>query len=107
VKARTAWLLGGLGAAVAALRARRRPAPAPPALERPGPDPRAEQLREKLAESRAAVDELERERVEDAETPVDEAVPAPTDESVEERRKQVHERGKATARKMRTQPTDE
>jgi hypothetical protein len=116
VKPRTAWLLGGLGAAAAALGLRRRPEPVPPAREL-GPDPRAAQLREKLEESRAAVEELERERAEDGETPVDEAVPAadpePEEEpeadasSVEERRRRVHERGRATARKMRKQPGDE
>lgn len=87
VRARTAWL-GALGVAGAAVvRAlRRQPAPAPT------PDPRAEELRAKLEESRAVVDE--REEFESAETPVDEA-------EVEDRRKAVHERGRAAAKQMR------
>ena len=87
VRARTAWLgaLGVAGAAVARA-LRRTPAPAP------GADPRAEELREKLEESRAVVDE--REEFEAAETPVDEA-------EVDDRRRSVHERGRAAAEQMR------
>ena len=62
----------------------------------PGPDPRAEDLRRKLAESRAIVEE--REEFEAAETPVDKAEPAP---GLDERRRRVHERARGTARKMR------
>jgi hypothetical protein len=88
VRARTAWL-GALGVAGAAVvRAlRRRPAPAPPVS-----DPRADELRQKLDESRAVVDE--REEFESAETPVDEA-------EVDDRRRSVHERGRAAAEQMR------
>jgi len=87
VRARTAWL-GAIGVAGAAVvRAlRRKPLPAP------APDPRAEELRLKLDESRAVVDE--REEFESAETPVDEA-------EVDDRRRAVHERGKAAADQMR------
>jgi hypothetical protein len=87
VRARTAWLgaLGVAGAAVARA-LRRKPLPAP------APDPRAEELRQKLDESRAVVDE--REEFESAETPVDEA-------EVDDRRKAVHERGRAAAEQMR------
>jgi hypothetical protein len=103
VKARLAWLAGGIGVgAAAAYRALRgHPASAPPPVEEQ-PDPRAEELRQKLAEARAAVDE--REEFEAAETPVDQAPdpepePEPTD--VDERRRRVHERARASARKMR------
>ena len=87
VRARTAWL-GAIGVAgAAAVRVlRRKPAPAPM------PDSRAEELRRKLDESRPLVDE--REEFESAETPVDEA-------EVDDRRKAVHERGRAAADKMR------
>jgi len=67
------------------------PAPTPP-----GPDQRAEELRRKLAESRAIVEE--RDEFEAAETPVDKAEPAP---GLDERRRRVHERARGTARKMR------
>jgi hypothetical protein len=87
VRARTAWL-GAIGVAGAAVvRAfRRKPVPSPAA------DPRAEELRQKLEESRAVVDE--REEFESAETPVDQA-------EVDDRRRAVHERGRAAADHMR------
>jgi len=88
VRARTAWLgaIGVAGAAVVrALRCR------PTALP-PPPDPRADELRQRLDESRALVDE--REEFESAETPVDEA-------EVDDRRRAVHERGRAAADQMR------
>jgi hypothetical protein len=64
----------------------RRAAPAPEL------DPRAEALRAKLAESREVVGE--REEFEAAETPVDEADP-------DERRRRVHEAGRAAVEEMR------
>jgi hypothetical protein len=82
-----------------ALTSRRRgtaPLPAPPA-----PDPRAEELRRKLAESRAIVEE--REEFESAETPVDRVEAAP---ELDERRRRVHERARGTARKMRETGAD-
>jgi hypothetical protein len=90
--ARTAWLAGAAGAAIAAYRRMRR-APAPPA---PVEDPRAAELRERLEESRAVVDE--RAEFESAETPVDQVE---SDSSPEDRRRAVHERGRAAAEKMR------
>jgi hypothetical protein len=87
VRARTAWL-GALGVAGAAVvRAfRRKPVSAP------APDPRAQDLRRKLEESRAVVDE--REEFESAETPIDQA-------ELDDRRRAVHERGRAAAEQMR------
>ena len=65
----------------------------------PGEDPRAEELRQKLDESRAVVDE--RDEFEAGETPVDQADP---DAAVEDRRQSVHERGRAAAEQMRHKP---
>ena len=61
------------------------------------PDPRAEELRRKLDESRSMVEE--REEFEGAELPVDRAEPAPEDP--ESRRRAVHEAGRATIEQMR------
>jgi hypothetical protein len=60
------------------------------------PDPRAEELREKLAESRAIV--AEREEFEAAETTVDKAEPLADPEA---RRRAVHESARAAAERMR------
>ena len=62
------------------------------------PDPRALELRRKLAESRELVDE--RAEFEAGETPVDEA------EDVDEKRRRVHERGRAAADEMRRAPDE-
>jgi hypothetical protein len=88
-----AWVLGAFAAA--GLLRRRRQSPAP-ADEDSGPDPRAEELRSKLAESRSIVDE--REEFESAETTVDEAE-APGDPEL--RRRAVHEAGRDAAERMR------
>jgi hypothetical protein len=61
------------------------------------PDPRAEELRRKLADSRAVV--AEREEFEAGELTVDRAEPAPEDP--ESRRRSVHEVGRATVEQMR------
>ncbi len=101
---RAAIIAGGVAAAAAVAYGllRRRPGtPAPVAApeEPAGPDPRAEALRSKLAASRELADE--REAFEEAETPVDEAVAAESDEDVAERRRALHERGRAAADEMR------
>jgi hypothetical protein len=87
-----AWLLGALAAAGLLRRRKQAPAPEPEA----GPDPRAEELRRKLAESRTIVEE--REEFEAAETTVDQAH-AP--DGPETRRHAVHEAGRAAAERMR------
>jgi hypothetical protein len=107
VRPRLAWVSGLLGGlALVRLLGRRREAgsapvyapPPPRAPELPEePDRRAEDLRRKLAEARALDDE--RERFESGETPVDEAEPAA---DPVERRKRVHEEGRAAADRMRT-----
>ena len=60
-------------------------------------DPRAEELRRRLTEARALVGEQEADAV--AEIPVDRAEPGPA--NVDERRRAVHERGRAVAERMR------
>jgi hypothetical protein len=72
------------------------PAPAPEAESDFESDPRAEELRRRLQESRAIVDE--RAAFEEAETPVDAVEPA---EDPGERRRRVHEEGRAAAERMR------
>jgi MYXO-CTERM domain-containing protein len=88
MKHRFAWLLGGF--ALFGFLRRRREAP----LEL---DPRADELRRKLAESRAMVEE--RDEFEAAEVTVDLAEPASADP--ESRRRAVHEAGLATVERMR------
>jgi len=60
-------------------------------------DPRAEELRQKLAESRSMV--AERDEFESAELTVDLAEPAPEDP--ESRRRSVHDAGRAAVEQMR------
>ena len=85
------------GAAVAAgvayrfVRRRQAPAPAPEA----GSDPRAEALRQKLAESRDVLSEQE--DFEGGETPIDAVEDV---EDIDERRRSVHERGRETLEGM-------
>jgi hypothetical protein len=85
---RAAWIAGAVGAAGMAYRALRRK-PAPDA------DPRADELRRKLDDSKQLVDE--REEFESGETTVDEV----DAETLEGKRAAVHERGHAAAREMR------
>lgn len=92
MRSRLAWMVAGFGlAAAAASRFLRRETPSPAQPEEP--DPRAGELRERIAESRVVVDE--RDAFEEAETPVDKA-PDP-----QARRREVHERGRAAIDRMR------
>lgn len=86
-------LLGGLALVRAWFARRPRALPA----EAPEPDPRADELRRRLEESRALVEE--REDFESGETPVDAADPGEADP--EARRRSVHERGRSTVDEMR------
>ena len=86
-----AWLLGGF-ALFGFLRRRQQP----PAQPDEAVDPRADELRRRLAESRAILEE--REEFESAETPIDQADPL---EDPETRRRTVHESGRAAAERMR------
>ncbi len=85
-----AWMLGGF--AVFGFLRRRREVPAPSV------DPRAEELRRKLAESRSILGE--REEFEAAEGTVDLAEPAAEDP--ESRRRAVHEAAHDTVQRMRS-----
>jgi len=87
-----AWLSGALGGFALYRWLTREPARAVEA----GPDPRAAELRAKLEESRALVDE--RDEFEAGETTVDEAEPAA---DPEERRRRVHEQGRSAVDEMR------
>jgi hypothetical protein len=97
-------LLGWLGAAFGGLalyRVLARPHPHAAQFEAPFDPPvedsRAEELRRKLAESRALVEE--REAFEEGEVTVDRADPAAA--GPDERRREVHEHGRAAADEMR------
>ena len=99
---RLAFLTGGIALAAAAFwrKLRRRP----PGWVEPVPvDPRAEELRQRLADSRPVVEE--REEFEATETPVDtvEAVP----EDPETRRRAVHAEGRSTVERMNAPRRDE
>jgi MYXO-CTERM domain-containing protein len=85
-----AWMLGGF--AVFGFLRRRREVPS-------GPDPRADELRRKLAESRSIVEE--RDEFEAAEVTVDRAEPA---EDPASRRRAVHDAGRAAVERMRADP---
>jgi len=86
-------LAAGAGLAGVVL-ARRRFGPPVPARTA---DDRAAELRQKLDESRALA--AEREEFESGETPIDRAEPAA--ETVDERRRRVHEQGRAAMDEMR------
>ena len=92
---RLAWVAGALGAAGMAYRTLRN---RPSAHAEPAADPRADELRRKLDESKPIVDE--RDEFEAGETPVDET------ESLEGKRAAVHARARAAADEMRG-PTPE
>ena len=94
MKARLAFLAGGVAAAGAAVHRFFRRAPAPGAAA----DARADELRAKLAESRAVVDD--REEFDSAETSVDEADEA-VPPALGDRRRAVHGRGRHVAEEMR------
>ena len=96
-----AWISGALGGlALYRLLTRRRPAEAERA---PVADERAEELRRKLDESRALVEE--RDEFEGGELTVDRAEPGPPN-APDERRREVHERARAAAERMRDAPAE-
>ena len=92
MRSRFAWLVAGLGAVAAAARLLKRPPARAVDAHEPESDPRAEDLRRRIDESRGLEDD--REEFESAETPVDAADP-------ETRRRHVHERGRAAVEQMR------
>ncbi|HEX3226182.1 MAG TPA: hypothetical protein VHQ89_08800 [Gaiellaceae bacterium] len=86
MKRLTAWLTGVAGGVAAARIFRRPPAPAHVVVHEPDP---AEELRSKLAETKAAAPE------------------APPDDDPDARRRAVHERGRAAVDEMRGDRTSE
>ncbi len=97
-----AWISGALGGVTLyRLLTRRRAAQVAPG--QPGADIRAEELRRKLDESRALVEE--RDEFEGGELPVDRAEPGPPN-APDDRRREVHERARAAAERMREQPPE-
>lgn len=90
-------VVAAAGVALARTLRRRRPGGGPEPRVEPETDPRADELRRKLTESRAVVEEQEADAV--AEIPVDRAEPGPP--NVDERRRTVHERGGAVVERMR------
>ena len=97
VSSRKGWL-AGLGAAWRRLRGgSEEPEPAVAAEPAPAEDPRAEELRQRLEESRTVAEE-QHEEAASPETPVDQV-----EASVEERRAAVHERAREAAEEMRRQ----
>jgi hypothetical protein len=99
MRGRIALVLGGAAVAGAGAyrRLRRKPAPGVTVA-----DEHAEELRAKLAESRAVVDD--REEFESAETPVDLAEDVAPD--LGDRRRAVHDRGRHVAEEMRRGASD-
>ena len=94
MRSRFAWLLAEprsrpLSSSAFCGARRRRP------LHRSETDPRADELRRRIAEAKDVVDE--REVFEEAETPVDQADP-------DLRRQEVHLRGRAALERMRGEP---
>ena len=94
----TAWI-GGTAAGIAVYRLwRRRPQAVPETAEPVEPDARADELREKIAQSKAA----ESTTAEPAAEPVVEEPSVPDPESPEERRQRVHEEGRAALDEMKS-----
>ena len=91
MRARTAWLAGAAGAVIAVYRKLRPSTPA----SAPADDPRAEELRQKLEESRTVVEEQHEEAASLGETGAD------AEADVESRRAAVHERARAATDEMR------
>ena len=96
----TAWIGGALGGITAYRFLRgRHAAPLPAEAEAPPePDDRADELRAKLAQSRAAEPVTEEPPPADAEA---EEVREPEPESPDERRRRVHEEGRAALDEMK------
>ena len=97
-----AWIAGALGVAGLAKWLRERP---PAALEE-GPDPRAEELRRRLEESRPLAEQPV-EEAEAAETPVDEVLDPLAAPGRERTREDVHAKARAAIRDMRGSGADE
>src|SRR5690348_5373024 len=98
-----AWISGAIGGLAAYKLLTRRQAPVaelPPA----GPDPRAEELRAKLAQQESVVDAAT--SVAEPEPPAPEPEPVAEDATPEERRARVHDEARAAVEQMRRTPRD-
>ncbi|HWN21354.1 MAG TPA: hypothetical protein VNP93_05240 [Gaiellaceae bacterium] len=99
------WLAGGLGVAALLRQLLRRqplPPPAPPPATEPSTADPAEELRAKLEQARDTADD--RDEFDAAEgTPIDtvEALPAEPPNSLEERRRRVHDKAQEALGQMR------
>ncbi len=100
VRGRPAFVAAALALGAALLLRSRRPRRLPGQDEERVSDPRAEELRRRLEESRSLVEE--REEFESAETTVDRA--EATGRDLEERRRRIHDEGRAAAERMRGSP---
>lgn len=99
MRRRKLWITGGIALAGGAVYRRLRRKPRDPEPE-PEPEPNpALELRRKLDESRTIVEE--RDEFESAEVPVDKAEPG-----IDERRRDVHDRARASIEEMRDPKTD-
>jgi hypothetical protein len=96
---RLGWIGGVVGGLVALRWLRRRPRVAAEPVPTPAEDP-AEELRAKLAESRTAETAVEVDEAPPA--PVAEEEPAAEPESPEDRRREVHEEGRAALDEMKS-----
>jgi hypothetical protein len=100
----TAWV-GGVGSGVVAYRfwRRHRATQAAPGPEAPvEPDARAEELRAKLAETREAHPVVEEPPAAEVEPEAEEPPPPEEPESPDERRRHVHEEGRAALDEMKS-----
>jgi hypothetical protein len=102
LRSRFGWVWGAAGAVGLYRLVARRRRPQVTAREETGNDPRAVELRRKLDESRALVEE--RDEFESGETPVDRAEAAGSD--LDERRRLIHGEGRAAAEQMRRESAD-
>jgi hypothetical protein len=105
VRRLTAWIGGAVGGITAYRWLRRGPQVAPEPSVEPEPaesDERAEELRAKLAQSKTESGETEPVVAEAPPEPVAEREPAPEPESPEDRRRRVHDEGRAALDEMKS-----
>jgi hypothetical protein len=104
VKRNVALLVGAAVGTIGAVLVRRRAERAPGATAAPASDPRAEELRRKLAEAReqaADEDEFEAAGMAGEALVEDEPRPDPATGEVDDERRRVHEEARAAAEEMR------
>ena len=100
------WIGGAVGGITAYRLLRRRPqavAEPPPEPVSTEPDERADELRAKLAQSKLTESRAAEPVVEEAPPPVAEEEPAAEPDSPEDRRRRVHEEGRAALDEMQSE----